>query len=80
VTDMREGSHIPGAGGRGARTRAAVAEKQGRYALEASDGDVWKAIAKLEQMMFQAAKDLEFEQAARLRDQIESLRKRAVAY
>lgn len=73
VTDILEGAYVPGAGGRMAR-KAAVAEKQARYAVELEGGDVWKTIQKLERAMQQAARDLEFEEAARLRDQIEQLK------
>src|SRR5690554_620252 len=73
VTDILEGAYVPGAGGRMARN-AAVAEKQARYAVELEGGDVWKTIQKLERAMQQAARDLEFEEAARLRDQIERLK------
>jgi excinuclease ABC subunit B len=74
VADIMEGAQVPGAGGRSARNRAAVAEKQGKYAVEVNGGDPWKAIEVLEKQMFQAAKDLEFEVAAKLRDQIASLK------
>src|SRR5690606_40334772 len=78
-SDLMEGAQVPGAGGRGARNRAAVAEKQGKYAVEMNGGDVWKTIEALEKQMFQAAKDLEFEAAAKLRDQIEKLKEKAIA-
>ena len=74
VTDILEGAYVPGAGGRNARKAAAVAERQAKYAVELEGGDVWKTIQKLEQAMQQAARDLEFEQAAQLRDQIERLK------
>jgi excinuclease ABC subunit B len=73
VADIMEGAYIPGAGGRNAR-KSAVAEKQAKYAVDLEGGDVWKTISKLEQAMQQAAKDLEFEEAARLRDQIAKLK------
>lgn len=73
VTDIMEGSQVPGAGGRAAR-KAAVAEKRAKYEVEISGGDIFKTIARLEQAMQQAAKDLEFEEAGRLRDQIGKLK------
>ena len=79
ITDIMEGSQVPGAGGRSARNRAAVAEKQGKYAVDMHGGDIWKTIDALEKQMFQAAKDLEFEAAAKLRDQIEKLKEKAIA-
>ncbi|MBE8717757.1 excinuclease ABC subunit UvrB [Cellvibrio sp. KB43] len=79
VSDVMEGAQVPGAGGRGARNKAMAAEKQNKYAVEMQGGDLWKTIDMLEKQMFQAAKDLEFEVAARLRDQLESLKKKAMA-
>ena len=78
IIDIMEGAQVPGAGGRSARSKAMAAEKQGKYAVELQGGDVWKTIELLEKQMFQAARDLEFESAARLRDQIESLKKKAL--
>jgi excinuclease ABC subunit B len=73
VTDIMEGSQVPGAGGRAGR-KAAIAEKRAKYEVEISGGDIFKTITRLEQAMHQAAKDLEFEEAARLRDQIGKLK------
>lgn len=78
VADIMEGSQVPGAGGRSARNKAAVAEKQAKYAVEINPKDLWKTIELLEKQMFQAAKDLEFEVAAKLRDQIEKLKQKAI--
>ncbi len=73
VIDIMEGSQVPGAGGRAAR-KAALAEKRAKYEVEISGGDIFKTVARLEQAMQQAAKDLEFEEAGRLRDQIGKLK------
>lgn len=78
VQDIMETSVVPGAGGRAARNRAAVAEKQGKYSVAVDPKNIWKSIELLEKQMFQAAKDLEFEAAAKLRDQIEKLKKQAL--
>lgn len=78
VADIMESSVVPGAGGRNARNRAAVAEKQGKYTVNVDPKNLWKSIELLEKQMFQAAKDLEFEVAAKLRDQIEQLKKKAM--
>jgi excinuclease ABC subunit B len=72
VTDIMEGTYVPGA--RAQRNMRKVAEKEGKYEAELATGDVWKHIAKLEEKMYQAAKNLEFEEAARLRDQISRLK------
>jgi excinuclease ABC subunit B len=79
ITDILEGSVVPGAGGRSARNKAmAIAEKQAKYKVDVNPKDIWKTIDLLEKQMFQAAKDLEFEVAAKLRDEIEKLKKRAL--
>ena len=56
----------------------AIAERSGKYAVEANPKDIWKTIEAMEKQMFQAAKDLEFEVAAKLRDQIEKLKQQAI--
>lgn len=79
ITDILESSVVPGAGGRGARNKAmAIAEKQAKYKVDINPKDIWKTIELLEKQMFQAAKDLEFEVAAKLRDEIEKLKKQAI--
>ncbi|MBR9912658.1 MAG: excinuclease ABC subunit UvrB [Gammaproteobacteria bacterium] len=70
VTDIMAGTYVPGARAK----RRQVAEQKGRYENEMATGDVWKHVAELEEKMFQAAKNLEFEQAAALRDQIARLK------
>ena len=79
VQDIMETSVVPGAGGRAARNRAAVAEKRNKYNVEIDPKNVWKSIELLEKQMFQAAKDLEFEAAGKLRDQIEYLKKKSLS-
>ncbi len=78
ITDIMEGNQTPGSGGRSSRNRAAVAEKLGKYTVEVDPKNLWKSIELLEKQMFNAAKDLEFEVAARLRDQIEKLKMKAL--
>ncbi len=78
ITDIME-SAAPGAGGRSARNKAmAIAEKQAQYKVNVDPKDIWKTIDQLEKQMFQAAKDLEFEVAAKIRDEIERLKKAAL--
>jgi excinuclease ABC subunit B len=78
ITDIME-STAPGAGGRSARNKAmAIAEKQAQYKVNVDPKDIWKTIDQLEKQMFQAAKDLEFEVAAKIRDEIERLKKAAL--
>ena len=56
----------------------AIAERSGKYNVEVNPKDIWKTIELMEKQMFQAAKDLEFEVAAKLRDEIEKLKKKAI--
>ncbi len=79
VQDILETSVVPGAGGRAARNRAAVAERQAKYSVPVDPKNIWKSIELLEKQMFQAAKDLEFEAAAKLRDQLEQLKKKSLS-
>ncbi|MDO1529148.1 excinuclease ABC subunit UvrB [Fulvimonas sp. R45] len=81
IADIMEGarSESPrGRGGKAARGRArAVAEPAAGY--EAMDpAKAAAAIRKLEAQMYQHAQNLEFEAAARLRDQIHQLREQAL--
>lgn len=78
VSDILEASPVPGAGARSGKSRLAVAEKQGKYNVEVNPNNIWKTIEQMEKQMFQAAKDLEFEVAAKLRDQIEKLKTQAL--
>ncbi|MEK7323144.1 MAG: excinuclease ABC subunit UvrB [Pseudomonadota bacterium] len=75
VADIMEGAH-PGAPDT-ARHYAKVAEETLEYAALPPEKLAQK-IKKLEQRMYQHARDLEFEQAARLRDEIHQLRERAL--
>lgn len=70
VTDIMGGTHVPGA--KGKRQRAQ--DKKDRQDAELFGGDVHKQVIHLEEQMFQAAKNLEFETAANLRDQISRLK------
>lgn len=73
VSDMLEA--VPGAGSKGRKRK--VAEEPALYS-----GDdpkvLQKEINKLEKQMYAHARDLEFEEAAQLRDQVELLNKRLV--
>ena len=55
------------------RTQLKAAQAEAKY-LAMSEKDIAKEIARLEKAMLQAAKNLEFEQAAELRDQLKKLR------
>ena len=70
VTDIMEGARsgapVPG--------RQKVAEEHGLY-RHLTPAQLVKRMQQLEKQMFKHARDLEFEEAARLRDEIETLRK-----
>ena len=51
---------------------------QRAYAEEVSETDLAKEIKRLEKQMMEHAKNLEFEQAARTRDQLAALRERVL--
>jgi excinuclease ABC subunit B len=73
VMDILEGArHVPG--------RAKVAEGKSKYRGGAvlSQGELEKQIIVLEKQMFNHAKELQFEDAAQTRDQIEELRQQFV--
>ncbi|ABM18125.1 MULTISPECIES: excinuclease ABC subunit UvrB [Marinobacter] len=83
IADIMEGA--AGGGGRGRRK----AERPGQKAAEEAEDyrvkvgnrspeDVLKEVAKLEDEMYKAAADLDFETAARLRDQISELKEAAL--
>jgi len=75
VTDIMEGAYADGNDRRRSRGKArAVAEEEETLAPE----QVMRRIRKLEQEMFKRARNLEFEEAARLRDEIEHLRKQGL--
>jgi len=77
VADVLEGAYaIPGSGRRAAR-RAAAAEPRADYA-GLSPEQLATKIRKLEQEMYARARDLEFEEAARIRDEIAALRSRSL--
>ncbi len=71
VADIMEGAYAaPGSRGRGARR---VAEPWSRYEGMSND-KLMAEIKELEHKMFAHARDLEFEQAAQLRDEIERIK------
>jgi len=78
VGDILEGARDAPA--RGGRKAAKVADKKGRYRGGAilNQDDLEKQILSLEKQMFEHARDLQFEEAAQLRDQIEELRQQFV--
>jgi excinuclease ABC subunit B len=76
VTDILEGARSTPGKGHGSR----VADKKGRYGGKLlTQSEVEKQINTLEKQMFAEAKNLAFEEAANLRDQIEELRQQFVS-
>ncbi len=69
IKDIIEGMYEPDE----ARSQLKAAQAQAKY-LAMSAKEVSKEIARLEKDMLQAAKNLEFEKAAQLRDQLKTLR------
>ncbi|MEE9099925.1 MULTISPECIES: excinuclease ABC subunit UvrB [Pseudomonas] len=79
IKDILEGAVVPGAKGK-RRSLAKVAEESGRYENELRTPDeIAKRIKQLEERMYQLARDLEFEAAAGVRDEIGKLRDRMVS-
>jgi excinuclease ABC subunit B len=76
VADIME-AHVPGAPMK-ARDYAKVADEMAEYA-NLTPAQMAKKVKTLEKAMYKAAKDLEFEKAATLRDQIKQLRARGLA-
>ncbi|HKS15469.1 MAG TPA: excinuclease ABC subunit UvrB [Pseudomonas sp.] len=80
ITDILEGATVPGARSKKRKGMAKAAEEAAAYEAELrSPGEITKRIKQLEDKMFQFARDLEFEAAAQLRDEIGKLRERLIA-
>ena len=84
VADILEAAPPPGKKGKGAKTRGRkVAEESAAYgngdwqSLPAAD--LVKQVAKVEDQMFKAARDLKFEEAARLRDLLHEMKQKVIA-
>ncbi len=73
VSDIMEGAYGSSMRGRAAKKLDKVADTRAHYDHLTPDKAI-KEIAKLEKKMFQHAKDLEFEAAAQVRDEISNLR------
>ncbi|MEH6576925.1 MAG: excinuclease ABC subunit UvrB [Amphritea sp.] len=76
VADIMEGaSTIPGR--KAAKTAKKVAEKAAEYDIDPKNltsAELAKTMSRLEDKMYESAKNLEFEQAAHYRDQLEKLK------
>ncbi|MHB0775550.1 excinuclease ABC subunit UvrB [Halomonas sp. WWR20] len=82
VADIMEGAQVPGKKGGRKRAEQRVAEAPGQYTPEAlrdmSTEQLGREVSKLEDAMFEAAQNLEFEEAGRLRDQLHTLKARLI--
>lgn len=81
VEDILEGAVTPGkkVGGKGRSKLSQVAEDSAEYNVaKMSPTQLNKEIIKVEDRMFKAAKDLNFEEAARLRDELHGLKERLI--
>ena len=77
VKDILEGAVVPGARSNKRKGMAKAAEESARYESELrSPSEITKRIRQLEEKMYALARDLEFEAAAQLRDEIQKLRDR----
>lgn len=77
VQDILEGAVVPGARSKKRKGMALAAEESARYENELrSPSEITKRIRQLEEKMYALARDLEFEAAAQLRDEIQKLRDR----
>ncbi|HAU16151.1 MAG: excinuclease ABC subunit B [Pseudomonadales bacterium] len=77
VEDIMEGARAPGGGRKSGRK---VADKKSGYNRDISalePRQVGALIKELEHKMFEAAKNLEFEEAARLRDEVQQIKSQA---
>jgi excinuclease ABC subunit B len=77
IRDIMEGATVPGSRSNKRKGMAKAAEESARYENELrSPSEISKRIRQLEEKMYQLARDLEFEAAAQLRDEIHKLRER----
>ncbi|MEH6367766.1 MULTISPECIES: excinuclease ABC subunit UvrB [Pseudomonas] len=77
VKDIMEGAVVPGSRSNKRKGMAKAAEEQARYENELrSPSEIAKRIRQQEEKMYQLARDLEFEAAAQMRDEIQKLRDR----
>ncbi|MGB0447315.1 MAG: excinuclease ABC subunit UvrB [Pseudomonadales bacterium] len=82
VQDIMEGAYAPGSGKRrDSKSRHQVKEQQTAYGIDTAHmtaKQISQEISKTEDAMFEAAKNLQFEQAAQYRDQLHELKTQLV--
>ncbi len=80
VADILEAAQAPGRKGKGRRGERKVAEPKAVYdPADLSPEALHKELTRVEDAMFEAAQNLEFEAAARLRDRLHELKERQLA-
>ncbi|WP_136254523.1 excinuclease ABC subunit UvrB [Onishia niordana] len=83
VEDIMEGAQAPGSKRSRQRGERKVAEPAGEYSAEQlaalKPDEMRREVSKLEDAMHEAAQNLEFEEAARLRDRLHTLKERQLA-
>ncbi|HSH47703.1 MAG TPA: helicase-related protein, partial [Halomonas sp.] len=80
VTDILEAARAPGGSGRRRKGERRVAEQEAAYDPTSLSGDQLRQEAiRLEDAMVEAAQNLEFEEAARLRDRLHQVKERQLA-
>ena len=78
IKDIMEGASVPGSRSNKRKSQTRAAEGQGDYSQLRSAKEITREIGKLEEQMYRHARDLEFEAAAALRDDIAALRARLI--
>lgn len=79
VSDILEGATIPGKKGKKGKQQKRVAEPEAQYQVKyTSPESLLAQISKLEETMYEHAKNLEFEEAAAVRDHINQLKQNAL--
>jgi len=80
VADILEAAQTPGKKGKGRRGERKVAEPAGVYdPADLSPQELVRELTRVEDAMFEAAQNLEFEEAAWLRDRLHELKERQLA-
>ena len=74
VTDVMEGARAPAPGQAGKRARVAEPKRRFTGDLPSDPGKLGKLLKKMEEQMIEHARNLEFEEAARVRDEIHAIR------
>lgn len=81
VQDIMEGAVVPGARSNKRKAQARAAEQAAEYDQQyRTPSEIGQRIKQLEEHMYQLARDLEFEAAAQIRDEVQRLRLRLLDF